>query len=250
MSSGQRPAGVGAASSQESPPPEVAVEVATPTGPARVHVRRPDRPRGLAVLGHGAGGGLRSVDLTAAVLALVAQGWTTALVEQPWLVAGRRIAGPPRTLDAAWVPVVHALRAPGAVLDGVLNGVLDGVPGPLLLAGRSAGARVACRTATLLHADAVLALSFPLHPPGRPERSRAFELALVLEAGLPIAVVQGEKDPFGGPAEVAAHLPAGCVHVVKATHTVPASSARAVGEAVAAFAGSVLGAAAHPGMAP
>ena len=224
-------AAAGAGPPEGVDPPEELVEVATPGGPARVHVRRPERPRGVAVLGHGAGGGLRSVDLTAAVAALVGEGWATALVEQPWLVAGRRIAGPPRTLDAAWVPVVESLHAAVGVLAG---------PGPLLLAGRSAGARVACRTASSLGAAAVLALSFPLHPPGRPERSRADELALVLEAGLPLAVVQGERDPFGGPDEVALHVPVERVHAVPGTHTVPASSADAVRDAVAAFARSVL----------
>ena len=106
------------------------VEISTPGGPARVHVHRPRGSRGAVVLGHGAGGGLKSVDLTAAVSLLQAEGWATALVEQPWLVAGRRVAGPPPTLDAAWVPVVTALRARG--------GPLARVPGPLVLGGRSA----------------------------------------------------------------------------------------------------------------
>lgn len=213
-------------------PAEVVVEVGTPAGPARVHVRRPAGATGTAVLGHGAGGGLRSVDLTAAVEGLVRQGWATALVEQPWLVAGRRVAGPPRSLDEAWVPVVTALRAG--------RGALATVPGPLLLAGRSAGARVACRTASTLGADAVLALSFPLHPPGRPDRSRAHELGLVLEAGLPLLVVQGERDPFGGPGEVTEHVPASRVHAVRGTHTVPAGSAGPVREVVAAFAAELV----------
>ena len=107
-------------------------------------------------------------------------------------MAGRRVAGPPPTLDAAWVPVVRALRARG--------GALATVRGPLVLGGRSAGARVACRTAAVLGADAVLCLSFPLHLPGyadRPDKSRAPELRLVTDAGLPIASVQGENDPFG-----------------------------------------------------
>ena len=204
------------------------VEVATPAGPARAHVRRPRGARGLAVLGHGAGGGLRSVDLTAAVEALDAAGWATALVEQPWLVAGRRVAGPPPTLDAAWVPVVRGLRARG--------GVLARVRGPLLLAGRSAGARVACRTADPLGADGVLCLSFPFHPPGRPDRLRSGELALVLDAGRPLLVVQGERDPFGSPAEVSAVVPAERIRAVAGTHTVTAGAAGAVREAVTAFA--------------
>ena len=216
---------------------DVDVDVETPTGPARVHVTRPRGARGLAVLGHGAGGGLGSVDITAATTALAGAGWAVALVEQPWLVAGRRIAGPPKTLDAAWIPVVTALRRRG--------GPLATVRGPLLLGGRSAGARVACRTADPLGAAAVLCLSFPLHPPGRPEKLRAAELALVTDADRVLAVVQGERDPFGGPEEVATYLPGlggGGQHlyVVPGTHTIPESSAALVEQAVTAFA-STLG---------
>jgi predicted alpha/beta-hydrolase family hydrolase len=112
-------------------------------------------------------------------------------VEQPWRVAGKRIAAAPPTLDEGWRAVLHALRA-----DGVLSG-------PLVLGGRSAGARVACRTAAEHGAAGVLALAFPLHPPGKPEKSRAAELTAV---PVPLVVVQGETDAFGGPAEVAAVL--------------------------------------------
>lgn len=210
--------------------PAVPVELDVPGGVARVHVRRPRGARGTVVVGHGAGGGLRSVDLTAAVAALDGAGWATALVEQPWLVAGRRVAGRPPTLDAAWVPVVEALRQRG--------GALATVRGPLVLAGRSAGARVACRTATTLDADAVLCLSFPLHLPGyagRPEKSRAPELRLVTDAGLPVAAVQGEADPFGTPEELAPYLPADRIYPVRGTHTVPRGSAAAVSAAVLDF---------------
>jgi predicted alpha/beta-hydrolase family hydrolase len=206
--------------------PVQVVEVPTPAGPARVHVRRPRGAHGTVLLGHGAGGGLRSVDLTAAVEALNGAGWATGLVEQPWLVAGRRIAGPPPTLDAAWLPVVQALRRRG--------GALHRVAGPLVLGGRSAGARVACRTAAPLGADAVLCLSFPLHLPGRPQALRDHELALVLDAGRPIASVQGANDPFGTAAELAAYLP-GAVYPVAGTHTIPRGSAAAVRAAVLDF---------------
>ena len=146
-------------------------------------------------------------------------------------VAGRRVAGPPPTLDAAWVPVVGA---------PVRGGALATVRGPLVLGGRSAGARVACRTAAVLGADAVLCLSFPLHLPGyadRPDKSRAPELRLVTEAGRPIAAVQGENDPFGTAAELAAYLPDGAVYPVTGTHTIPRASAAAVAAAVLHFTG-------------
>ena len=205
------------------------LDVETPGGLARVHLRRRRGARGTVVLGHGAGGGLGSVDLTAAATAFEGEGWAVALVEQPWLVAGRRVAGRPATLDLAWVPVVRALRRGG--------GPLASMRGPLVLGGRSAGARVACRTAEDLAADAVLCLSFPLHPPGQPDKLRAHELALVTEAGRPIAAIQGLQDPFGTPDELTAYL--GQVYAVPGTHTIPRSSAGAVADAAVRFAGEV-----------
>lgn len=172
----------------------------TPPGPARVHVERPsaDRSgpagRGSLVLSHGAGGGIEAADLVA-LRALVDDGWIYVRVEQPWRVAGKKVATPPKTLDAAWVPTIAALTSGRWAL-----------PRPLVVGGRSAGARVACRTVAQVGADAVLALSFPLHPPSNPDRSRAFEAQGVLDAGLPLAVIQGERDPFGRPDDVRAAL--------------------------------------------
>jgi uncharacterized protein len=157
-------------------------------------------------------------DLRAATVAAVAAGWVVVLVEQPWRVAGRRVATAPAQLDRAWTAVVEHLRTTG------------GVTGRLVLGGRSAGARVACRTATALGADAVLLLAFPLHPPGRPERSRAGELAA---AGVPALVVQGRRDAFGRPDEVTALGLAG-VRVAEVPgdhglHAEPQAVGRAVG---------------------
>ena len=132
------------------------------------------------VLGHGAGGGIEARDLVALAAALPERGVTVLRVEQPWRVAGRRVAGPPATLDRAWVAVLAALD----------------IGGPLVVGGRSAGARVACRTAVEVGAIGCLALAFPLHPPGRPEKSRLDELD---GAGVPTLVLQGERDAFGGP---------------------------------------------------
>lgn len=169
-----------------------AATVDTPLGPAAVHADGPDtRARGTLVLGHGAGGGVASADLLAVTSSAGAAGWRVLRVEQPWRVAGGRIAPAPPRLDVAWTAVVDALRAGGALT------------GPLVLGGRSAGARVACRTATSLGAHGVLCLAFPLHPPGRPETSRAAELT---GAGVPVGVVQGETDASGRPGEIAAVL--------------------------------------------
>jgi predicted alpha/beta-hydrolase family hydrolase len=163
-------------------------EVATPLGPARVHGTEPARdPVGTLALGHGAGGGIQAKDLVAVTRAAVGAGWRVLRVEQPWRVAGKKVASLPPQLDVGWRAVLAALRD-----DGVLTG-------PLVLGGRSAGARVACRSAAEQRAAGVLALAFPLHPPGRPDKSRADELHLVR---VPLLILQGERDPFGGPAAV------------------------------------------------
>ncbi|WP_037851969.1 alpha/beta family hydrolase [Streptomyces sp. NRRL S-340] len=164
--------------------PDTRETVETEAGPARVtwHLAA-GRPRLVLAVGHGAGGGIEARDLQALAGTLPGHGVTVALVEQPWRVAGKRLAPAPRTLDTGWRGVWPALAAPGL---------------PVVSGGRSAGARVACRTAAALGAHAALALGFPLHPPGRPEKSRAAEL---LAAGVPTLVVQGGNDPFGRPRE-------------------------------------------------
>ncbi|MGV9761329.1 alpha/beta hydrolase family protein [Streptomyces tricolor] len=157
--------------------------VETEAGDARITWHEAKRARLVLAASHGAGGGIEARDLQALAAALPTHGVTVALVEQPWRVAGKKVAPAPKTLDTGWRGVWPALAGPGL---------------PVISAGRSAGARVACRTAAELGAHAVLALSFPLHPPGKPEKSRAGEL---LGAGVPTLVVQGGNDPFGRPAE-------------------------------------------------
>lgn len=166
-------------------------EIETPTGLARAHIERVPNARGTAVVSHGAGGGIEAPDL-AALRVLTADGWNYVRVEQPWRVAGRKVATPPKTLDTAWVPIIAALTTGRGKLGH-----------PLIVGGRSAGARVACRTAVEVGADAVLALSFPLSGAGKSDKARAPELRVVLEAGIPIAVVQGSSDPMGRPQEFA-----------------------------------------------
>ena len=158
--------------------------VDTPHGPARVHLHAAEEPAGGLVLGHGAGGGVAARDLVAATTAAQAIGVSVALVEQPYRVAGRRSPAPAAQLDAAWIAVVEQLRA--TTLGDLA----------LVVGGRSAGARVACRTAAQAGAVAVLCLAFPVHPPGRPEKTRLAELDAVT---VPTLVVQGAADPFGMP---------------------------------------------------
>jgi uncharacterized protein len=164
--------------------------VPTPAGEARI-TRLPahGRSRAVLVLGHGAGGGIDAPDLRALAAALPPRGVEVALVEQPWRVAGKRIAPQPKVLDTAWLPVVEQVRREAAEGAGQV---------PIIVGGRSAGARVACRTSEAVGAVGVLALAFPLHPPGKPEKSRADEL---LGTGLPTLIVQGATDPFGTGAE-------------------------------------------------
>jgi hypothetical protein len=166
------------------------LEIETPHGPARAHVHAAGDPRAALVLGHGAGGGVGSRDLVAAAEVAVSERVTAVLVEQPYRVAGRRSPAPARQLDAAWLAVVEHLRG------GELRGL------PLVVGGRSLGARVACRTASEADAIAVLCLAFPLVPPrrasGKPPVSRLPELD---DLSVPVLVVQGERDPFGMPPE-------------------------------------------------
>ncbi len=167
------------------------VEVVTPQGPGRFHVDEAAAPLALLVLGHGAGGGVDAPDLVALAHRLPALGVTVLRFEQPWRVAGRKVAVRPPLLDEAWLAGVEAVAA--AVGPGL----------PLVLGGRSAGARVACRTAGALGAAGVVCLSFPLHLPGRPDRSRLPEL---LAPDVPRLVLQGTRDTFGGATELAADL--------------------------------------------
>ncbi len=157
-------------------------ELDTPHGPARAHLHAVESPRALLILGHGAGGGVSAPDLVAATQTANEAGVSVALVEQPYRVAGRKSPAPAHQLDAAWLAVVEQLRGGE----------------PILCGGRSSGARVACRTAQETGAAGVLCLAFPLHPPGRPEKTRLPELEAV-EA--PVLIVQGESDPFGMPPE-------------------------------------------------
>ena len=157
------------------------LDLDTPHGPARAHVHASAGATSAVVLGHGAGGGVNAPDLVAARRAALALGVTVVLVEQPYRVAGRRSPAPAQQLDAAWLAVIEQLD-----LDGL----------ELIAGGRSSGARVACRTAAAAGAAGVICLAFPVHPPGRPEKSRLDELDAVT---VPVLVVQGARDPFGMP---------------------------------------------------
>lgn len=166
-----------------------AIELPTQHGPARAHVQEADSPRGALALGHGAGGGVEAPDLVVATEAALELGVTVARIEQPYRVAGKRSQPAASTIDTAWIEAV----------DGLRDGPFDSLP--LVSGGRSAGARVACRTSGPLGAVGVLCLAFPLQPPQRktakePPPSRIAELEAV---EVPVLVVQGRNDRFGMP---------------------------------------------------
>ena len=161
--------------------------VGTPHGDGRLVTYRARRPVATLLLSHGAGKGIDTRDLEALATALPRQGISVLLFEQPWRVAGGKVASPPATLDIGFTAARRTRRTPTPLGGG----------------GRSAGARSAARPATALGAAGCLALAFPLHPPGRPEKSRLEEL---VGAGVTTLVVQGENDAFGRPDEFPADV--------------------------------------------
>jgi predicted alpha/beta-hydrolase family hydrolase len=163
------------------------LEVETQHGLARTHLHAAVEPRAALALGHGAAGGVASGDLVAVTDVALSEGLSVALVEQPYRVAGRRSPAPARQLDLAWTAVIDHLRA------GELREL------PLLVGGRSLGARVACRTAAATGAVAVLCLAFPLQPPRRSGAASPSRLSELDEVPVPTLVVQGARDPFGIP---------------------------------------------------
>ena len=163
------------------------IDIDTPHGPAKAHVHAVKGPKAALVLGHGAGGGVETPDLAAATKAALENAVSVVLFEQPYRVAGRRSPAPAKQLDAAWTAAIEQLRA-------------DELKGsPLVVGGRSLGARVACRTADATDAVAVLCLAFPVHAPGRGDDPKSSRLDELEQVKVPVLVVQGERDPFGMP---------------------------------------------------
>lgn len=162
------------------------MRILTGSGAAQLTVEGPGEPGALLVLTHGSGGGVDAPDLLAVRDAAIGTGAAVVRVMQPYRAAGRRAPGNADRQDEAWCAVVDAVRAEYQAV-------------PLVIGGHSNGARVACRTAARLGAAGVVALAFPLHPPGRPERSRQAELDAASAGGAAVLVVNGARDPFGIP---------------------------------------------------
>jgi uncharacterized protein len=200
--------------------------IETPHGPAEVHMDLIAGATATLVLGHGAGGGIDAVDLVTASGVASEAGLSVVRVLQPYRVAGRKSAAPAKQLDAAWLAVIADLRENGPLGDGTL-----------IAGGRSAGARVACRTAADADAAAVLCLAFPVHPPGKaddPTKSRQGELDAVT---VPVLVVQGKSDPFGMPVAAGANHE---VVVVAGNHGLKADR-EAIAAAIAGWLPKVVG---------
>jgi uncharacterized protein len=190
-------------------------DLETPRGLARAHVHEAADARALLVLGHGAGGGVAAPDLQAATKVALARDVRVVLVEQPYRVLGRRSPPPAPHLDEAWSAVVEQLR------DDL----------PLIVGGRSSGARVACRTAADVGAAAVLCLAFPLIAP-----SGASRLAELDAVRVPTLVVQGTRDRFGMPPATKLRT----VAEVSADHALK-SDREGVTSSIDAWLGTVIG---------
>jgi uncharacterized protein len=167
--------------------PSTVTAVDTPQGPGKLYVDPAEQPSSLLVLGHGAGGGVGAADLELLATSLPGLGTTVVRFEQPWRTAGRTAGAPPPKLDEAWRAALGWMAEQ------------EWAQYPLLAGGRSAGARVACRTASDTNPVAIVCLAFPLHLPGRPEKSRVAEL---LAPAVPRLILQGTKDSFGTPGEI------------------------------------------------
>jgi uncharacterized protein len=205
--------------------PSLAIEVGSSQGPALLDWTAPAAVpvTFLMALTHGAGGTTSATDLHAARDAAVQLGGGVALVTQPYRVRGARVPGSAERQDQAWIEIMTWLRQSGLTTPHLAQAPQTRQaqqphefresqqplePVPLIVGGRSNGARVACRTAAAVGAHGVLALAFPLQPPARRSRGsgtatfppdRSAELRAGAAGGAPVLVLNGDRDPFGIP---------------------------------------------------
>jgi predicted alpha/beta-hydrolase family hydrolase len=169
-------------------------------GPIPATLFEPDHPRHTLVLAHGAGAGQSHPWMRARAGDFSARGVRVVTFDFPYITARRKAPDRPPLLLATWRAVVEHVAA--AFPDGVLA-----------VGGKSMGGRMATMLAAEPDAPArirgCVALGYPLHPPGRPDQLRVAHLRQI---GVPLLVVQGEKDPFGGPADIAREFEAAGAH--------------------------------------
>lgn len=175
-------------------------------------VQRPPESRGLVILAHGAGSNRHSAILRAVADSLVVRGFAVARIDLPY--RQDRPKGPPSPSKAARDR--DGIRAAVTALREVSGG-------PLIVGGHSYGGRqasmVAAEDRDLF--DGLLLTSYPLHPPGKPERARTEHLP---DVTAPTLIVHGRSDAFGSSDEFAAALtlftaPVRLVEIEKADHS-------------------------------
>ncbi|HET8531654.1 MAG TPA: alpha/beta fold hydrolase [Methylomirabilota bacterium] len=188
-------------------PESIRVAVASGSVTAlRYPAAEPTAPLTL-VLGHGAGAPQTSDFMVAFAEALAHRGFPTVTFNFPYMEEGRRLPDRSPILEAAFRAVIAAAR-----------GRADLARGRLVIGGKSLGGRMASHVAAAGLDDlaGLVFLGYPLHPPGQPERLRAAHLARIRA---PMLFVQGTRDAFGTPDELAPLLaplgPAARVHVVE-----------------------------------
>lgn len=165
------------------------ITMETPDGPGELVLDPADEPGAVLLLGHGAGGDITGWDLKLIADRLPALGVSVVRFRQPYRVAGRKVFSSKPGLDRAWQLALAQVSGRWPEL-------------PLFCGGHSAGARTACRGFAEPQRGLVL-LSFPLHPPGKADKSRIVELTSVTA---PTLLLQGSKDSFGTPSELQAAL--------------------------------------------
>jgi predicted alpha/beta-hydrolase family hydrolase len=150
----------------------------------------PSRRAATLILAHGAGAPQSSAFMVDFARGLARRGCQAVTFNFPYTEQGRRLPDRAPTLEACFRDVIAAIRARA-----------DLGTGPLVIGGKSMGGRIASHLAAQGLADlaGLVALGYPLHPPGRPEQLRALHLARIRQ---PMLIVQGSRDAFGTPEEL------------------------------------------------
>jgi hypothetical protein len=169
-----------------------AARPAAPPPPLSLLFDGPDDAPLTVALAHGAGGAMDSTFLNTFAAGLAARGLRVARFEFPYMrrrrarAGGRGAPDPPAVLEACWREVIAQL----------------GGGARLVIGGKSMGGRIASQVADAAGVRGLVCLGYPFHPPGQPQKLRTRHLATL---ATPTLIVQGTRDPFGGPEEVAGY---------------------------------------------